>query len=305
MSDADPNPVPSPGDHAVIAYIDGAWGAPTTLTIALNDRGLLLADGLFETLLLENGLPQLLEAHLARWHTSADLLGLPPPPDAACVRPLIDEAIRRSGIRTGALRLNWSRGSSGRGLDLPEPGQAGAMARFWLQLSATTACFDPISVVISSSEQRLAGSVLSRCKTFSYGSAIQARRQARALGADDALLTSSAGGLCCGTSANLLVQRQGSWLTPPLASGCLPGILRGQALAMGLAQEAPLELTDLQSWWKDGDGACLLINSLSCRPIRSLEGARLPVVAGEPLWRRLIQDHNIREITDGLPAPSL
>ena len=289
MSDAGNNPATAAAIQASVAYVEGRWGPPDSLAIPLSDRGLLLADGLFETLLLENGEPLLLQAHLARWRQGAALLGLPMPPDAQTVEPLISEAIRRSGIHTGALRLNWTRGSSGRGLDLPESGPAGSQPRFWLQLSAITPCFDPINVVISASEQRLAGSVLSRCKTFGYGSAIQARREARSRGAEDALLPSSGGGLCCGTAANLLVRRRDSWLTPPLASGCLPGILRGQALAMGLAQEAPLELTDLQSWWKDGDGACLLINSLGCRPIRELEGWSLPAAEGEGLWRRLIQ----------------
>ncbi|MFM8524782.1 MAG: aminotransferase class IV [Cyanobacteriota bacterium] len=256
----------------------------------LDDRGLLLADGLFETLLLEQGQPQLLEAHLNRWTNSAALLGLPPPPGQDHLRPLIAEAIQRSGIHTGALRLNWSRGSSGRGLDLPEPDQVVSDPRFWLQLTAMRPCFDPLRVMISATEQRLAGSVLSRCKTFAYGSAIQARREARQRGADDALLLSSAGGLCCGTSANLLVRRRGLWLTPPLASGCLPGILRAQALALGLAREAPLHWQELRGWWEGGDGACLLINSLSCRPIQTLEGAALPVVAAEPLWRHLMAE---------------
>ena len=289
MSDPTGAPTASPAGPASIAFLDGAWGPPDQLAIPLSDRGLLLADGLFETLLVESGQPLLLQAHLTRWRQGSALLGLAMPPDAETVEPLITEAIRRSGIRTGALRLNWSRGSRGRGLDLPEPGQDSSQPRFWLQLSATRPCFDPITVVISASEQRLAGSVLSRCKTFSYGSAIQARREARSRGAEDALLPSSSGGLCCGTAANLLVRRGDTWLTPPLASGCLPGILRGQALARGLAREAPLELRDLQSWWRAGDGACLLINSLGCRPIHRLEGWSLPPADGEGLWRRLIQ----------------
>lgn len=280
----------SPLQHSeAIAYIDGQWGSPGELTLPLNDRGLLLADGLFETVLLEQGLPLLLNAHLARWRHSASLLALAAPPDAEQLGPLIAEAVRRSGIHTGALRLNWSRGSSGRGLDLPAATEGGG-ARFWLQLTRTQPCFDPLTAVISRSEQRLAGSVLSRCKTFSYGSAIQARREARSRGAEEALLRSSAGGLCCGTSANLLVRRQGRWLTPPLTSGCLPGTLRGAALARGLAEEAALSLEALEGWWDQGDGACLLINSLGCRPIRALEGRPLPLLAGEPLWRALVGD---------------
>ena len=49
-----------------VAWMDGCWGEPQQLTLPLSDRGLLLADGLFETVLVLGGQPQLLEAHLER-----------------------------------------------------------------------------------------------------------------------------------------------------------------------------------------------------------------------------------------------
>ena len=71
-------PAGAPPDPDAVAYIAGQWGSPAALTVPLNDRGLLLADGLFETVLVEQGRPLLLPAHLARWHHSAALLGLAP-----------------------------------------------------------------------------------------------------------------------------------------------------------------------------------------------------------------------------------
>ena len=43
-----------------IAWIDGCWGEPDDLQLPLSDRGLQLADGLFETVLVLDGAPQLL-----------------------------------------------------------------------------------------------------------------------------------------------------------------------------------------------------------------------------------------------------
>ena len=261
---------------AAIAWLgdgsgQGCWGSPADLAIPLDDRGLLLADGLFETVLVEAGRTRLLAEHLERWQGSAALLGLPLPPGVAIVAPLAREAISLSGLNSGALRLNWSRGSgrqgSGRrGIDLggnEEP-------RFWLQLSAIEPCFTSLRVIVSPTETRSATSLLSRCKSFAYGASIQARRQARAAGADDALLASSAGGLCCGTSANLLVCRDGGWLTPPLASGCLPGVMRRRALERELVAEGLIQEQDLLE-----SGAAWLINSLGCRPISHLGGIPL------------------------------
>ena len=51
---------------AAIAWIDGCWGPNDQLKIPLSDRGLQLADGLFETILIDAGEPQLLAPHLAR-----------------------------------------------------------------------------------------------------------------------------------------------------------------------------------------------------------------------------------------------
>ena len=280
--------LPHPPDAVATASLpQGQWGDPGELALPLADRGLLLADGLFETVLLEEGRLQLLEEHLERWRSSAELLAMAPPPDHTLILPLVAEAIARSGIRTGALRLNWSRGCSGRGLDLPAPAQAAPAHRFWLQLTATAPQFEAVSTWISREERRNAASRLSRCKSFAYTAQVQARREAHAAGADDALLLSSNGELCCGSAANLLVRHQGRWTTPPLASGCLPGVMRGRALRLGRAREGLLEPSALA-----GCEGAVLINSLGCRPIHRCDGnalAQVPSGQAEQLWRGLLE----------------
>jgi 4-amino-4-deoxychorismate lyase len=79
-----------------LAWIDGRWGGPDDLQLPLSDRGLQLADGLFETVLVLDGTPQLLPEHLARWVASAELLGMEPPPSQQDLSGLIDEAIVKS-----------------------------------------------------------------------------------------------------------------------------------------------------------------------------------------------------------------
>ena len=289
-----------PGPH-------GQWGSPNELTLPINERGLLLADGLFETVLILDGQPRLLAEHLGRWHHSAALLGLAKPPDEATVGPLIQGAISRSGISSGALRLNWSRGNggngtSGRGIAIPPADAEGSSNpyesnrasgasrahRFWLQLNPHQPNFDPVRVIVSPTERRCATSLLSQCKTFAYGPSIQARRQAQAAGADDALLQSSNGELSCGTTTNLMV-RSGSgsgsgWITPPLSSGCLPGIMRQRALVLGVAREQSINETALV-----GSSGALLINSLGCRAISHLGPTALPIAPdAEALWRSLL-----------------
>ena len=288
----------------VVAWIDGRWGSPAELGLALQDRGLLLADGLFETVLVLAGQPVLLAAHLQRWRESAAALAMAEPPGAAELEPLIREAIERAALNHGgALRLNWSRGDGGgRGIDLPAGGSdpdrssaGGHGHRFWLQLSPCTPAFTSQTARISRHERRNQASRLSRYKTFAYGQAIQARREAREAGADEALLLNTAGALCCGAVANLLVRRNGRWLTPPLSSGCLPGVMRARALQLGLAEEAdlcwsalgptadPSEPTMQEPW--------LLLNSLGCRPLSAVDGQQLPCLSAaeaEAFWWQLL-----------------
>jgi branched-subunit amino acid aminotransferase/4-amino-4-deoxychorismate lyase len=281
----------NPGGRS-IAWIDGpgeagTWGAPEQLALPLADRGLALADGIFETILIQNAKPQLLEAHLQRWSESAARLGMDAPPDADRLRPLLAAAIERSGSADAALRLNWSRGNAGRGIALPAD-DAPPSHRFWLQLSPWRPSFEAVSTLISQGERRNPASQISACKTFAYGWAVQARREAHQGGADDALLLNTAGQLCCATTANLLLLIEGCWLTPPLGSGCLPGIMRAQGLAQGWLQEADLWPVDL-----DRSEAGLLINSLDCRPLQGKRPNALTTESLGPtartLWQRCLQ----------------
>ncbi|HXE37716.1 MAG TPA: aminotransferase class IV, partial [Azonexus sp.] len=50
-----------------------------------------------------------------------------------------------------------------------------------------------------------------------------------------------------GARSNVFVDCDGVLLTPPLSSGCLPGVLRAELLGSGRAREAILRPEDLVS----------------------------------------------------------
>ena len=273
-----------------IAWFNEEWGQPAELALPLSDRGLQLADGLFETILIHHNRPCLFDAHLRRWERSCELLGMAPPPKRAWLEPLIQKAIQRLGLEQGegALRLNWSRGDgSQRGIGLDHNAADPSRHRFWMTLQTHTPTFGSVRTWISCHEYRQASSLMSRCKTFSYGQSIQVRREAEQRGAEDGLMLSTNGTLCCGSSANLVVQRHGEWLTPPISDGCLPGVMRGEALKQGLLKEQSLSAEP-----QPGD-QWLLINSLGCRTISQVNGEPLTNRGnGETLWRSLLPSHS-------------
>jgi para-aminobenzoate synthetase / 4-amino-4-deoxychorismate lyase len=67
------------------------------------------------------------------------------------------------------------------------------------------------------------------------------------VGADEVVYLNERGELAEGSRTNIFIERGGKLLTPPLASGLLPGVLRSELLASGKAEEAVLTAGDLVS----------------------------------------------------------
>jgi branched-subunit amino acid aminotransferase/4-amino-4-deoxychorismate lyase len=196
-----------------------------------DDRGLLLGDGLFETLLALSGRPLFLAEHLGRLTRGCAVLGLPPP-DEPIVRGAIDQALATAGLTDGraALRLTWTAGSGGRGLDRPTSLQP----RLIVMATPAPAPFEPASLAIVT-VRRNAGSPASRLKTLAYLDNVLARREALAAGADEAVMLNTAGEVACAAAANLFWLADGRLRTPALDCGVLDGIARTQVLALASA----------------------------------------------------------------------
>ncbi len=266
----------------VLGWINGTWESSDNLKIPINDRGLNFADGIFETILIFNGTPQLVNEHLSRWKKNANLLGMNPPPSKKWLMALLSDGINKSHLykKHGAVRLNWSRGASmQRGIDLSHTNSH----RFWVEINHCQPNFESISTLISKTERRNPLSQLSRCKTFSYNQSIQARLEAKKAGYDDALLLNNNGDMCCGTTANILVKRNNNWLTPPVNSGCLPGIMRQRGIDLNIIKEAVITASP-----QKGD-EWFLINSLSCRPINNIDTKKLHMSTNpKEFWLELL-----------------
>lgn len=72
-------------------------------------------------------------------------------------------------------------------------------------------------------------------------------RAALPSGVDEMILLNERDEICEGTISNLFLQRDGMLLTPPVTSGCLPGVLRASLMRAGRAKEAVLRPSDLDT----------------------------------------------------------
>ncbi|MXP40428.1 aminodeoxychorismate synthase component I [Altererythrobacter soli] len=98
-----------------------------------------------------------------------------------------------------------------------------------------------------------------RHKTTDRGFHQAALAVAQEHGAYEALLVRENGLVTEGTYTNLFLERGGKLLTPPLALGLLPGVLRQQLIGQGRAEEAELTLEDLSEGFLIGNAVRGLI----------------------------------------------
>lgn len=236
------------------------------LPIDPGERGLLLGDGLFETLMVLNRTPLWGNMHLARLEASAKDLGIPFDRDRLddAVAALLDPAAETHHV----LRITLTRGAAGRGL-------AGNGSEPTLMLSLDdfdpALMFQPVTLA-TAAVRRNPHAPSSRLKTLSYIDNVVAAREAAARGAEDALLLNTGGHAACSTIANLFLLKHGRLLTPARDQGILTGVMRQALIAaaahLGVETEeralAPAEIAEAD--------AAFLTNSLRfIRPVRTLD----------------------------------
>lgn len=207
-------------------WLNGDWLEDDAAGIAPKDRGLLLGDGLFETLRYSGGRVLRLAAHEQRLRASCEALGLNCPIDQIALAPIIEELASRCGLSDAAIRLTLTAGPGERGLARSEPSEPSCL------ITAAPLATPPASVTLATSALRRSGSsIAARHKTLSYIDNVMARREARAAGADMALLLDTESNLSGVDCANLFWQRDGCLFTPALNCAVLPGTARATLIA--------------------------------------------------------------------------
>jgi 4-amino-4-deoxychorismate lyase len=169
------------------------------------------------------------ERHLARLRHSAGALGF------ACDRERIGDALMNAtGAAAGPLRIRLVLSPNG-------------------DVTASAVPFEPLAPgktwTLRIAETRLdSADPLIRHKTSRRAAYVKARAEFHGDMADEVILLNERGEVCEGTITNVFVETgDGTLLTPPLSSGLLPGVLRGELLDEGRAGEAVLTPDDLAS----------------------------------------------------------
>lgn len=242
------------------------------------DRGLLLGDGIFETMLARDGHVALFEPHMLRLTHAASLLGITLPYSVPGLGHACEDLLEAAKLNTTkrvALRLTVTRGPGPRGLALPEAPTPTVM------LTAAEAALPPHSVSLATSTiRRNSFSPASRIKALPYLDNVLAKEEARKAGAGDALLLDTTGHVASTTMANIFFWEGDNLITPSLEGPILPGITRAAVieLALGLGIKV-LELTVTPERLNQAQGMFITNSLMGLVPVLQLDRH---VLAGHP-----------------------
>lgn len=229
-------------NEETVVWFNGMLMPDDEVALSPFDLGVANGLGVFETLSAYQGVTPTFEKHYERLKTSAAVMDLAVPV-AAELTDAIQAVVKANGLGGERARVRITLGTGSQSLanpdttcDIQDYIIVTAVPQPKPSLSA-----ELVLVPMCCNEH----SAITGIKSTSYANHLLAYRYARKAGADEAVMMNTAGKLCECAMSNLFLVSDGKVLTPPLSSGCLPGVTR--ACVMEICQEAdiPIEEVDL------------------------------------------------------------
>lgn len=220
----------------------------TEACLSPGQAGLLLGWGAFTTLRLYAGVPFEFQRHWERMAHDAARLNMALPLNPAAARKWVIDLALANGRREGMARVSFIRNSGG-AWGAWDDARPMDFLVFTQRVPSWPASY---SLQLQPNAVYSAG-VYAGAKMLSWALNSALMERARAGGYDDALLLNEHGHVVECTSANIFVVRSGQILTPPLSSGCLPGITRD--VLFGLAPEEGIPIVEKEITPRDLDAA--------------------------------------------------
>ncbi len=261
-------------------WLNGALAEEGEACIAPSDHGFLVGDGVFETLRWYDGQPFALDKHLGRLEEGCATTGIAMP-----ARTELDRAARAvmeaNGLKDARMRITVTSGPGPPGL------LRGDGPPTVLVVAVPLSPWPPTTTAVTSSVRRDERGRLAGVKTVSLAESVTAMAEARAAGADEALVLNSRGELCEATTANVFLVHDGIAATPPLEAGCLAGITREHVLQLG-AVERLLSQEDVGT----AAEAFLTSSTREVQPLVAVDGREIGNGRPGPVTARLAEEYS-------------
>jgi branched-chain amino acid aminotransferase len=217
-------------------WVNGEPHAEEAAHLSSRDRGVTLADGVFETMRSRDGRIFRLERHLTRLDRALRVLEIPAP---AQLRDWVIGAATEVGGGDGsevAIRLTVTRGVGPQGLMPPSPPRPTVIVSAGPIPSFPSPIYTTGLHAHVASGRRNEYSITAGLKTLAYVESVAALLEARRAGADEALLLDTAGHCSEAAASNLFAWLDTTLVTPPLSCAALPGITREAVIELARAE---------------------------------------------------------------------
>ncbi|MGW4406474.1 aminotransferase class IV [Nonomuraea sp. NPDC004702] len=251
-------------------WVNGELIDPAQATVSVFDHGLMVGDGVFETIKIVDGESFALTRHLDRLTLSAQRMDLPEPDVEAIAEGVGKLLAAAPAWPLGRIRITYTSGPGPLGSDRGNQGTTSIVIVDEQKPFPETA---NVAVVPWPRNERGA---LSGVKSTSYGDNAKALLHAKNQGAGEAIFSNLAGDLCEGTGSNIFIVRDGRLITPTLASGCLAGVTRALVLEWCGGEETDVPLQALY----EAEEAFLTSTTRDIQPIRLVDRTELPTAPG-------------------------
>ena len=258
--------------------------SPKERAISVLDHGMVVGDGVFETIKVERGAPFALTRHLDRLVRSAAGLGIGTP-DIAAIREGVDATIAGQELSFGRIRITVTSGIGPLGSPRGNQGLTSVVI--------TEPCDRPpgISAIATVPWPRNDKGAIVGLKTTSYAENALMVEHALARGASEAVMPNTGGMLCEGTGSNIFYVIDGQLITPTLESGCLAGVTRNLVLewCQGeidvVERDAPIDIL------RRADEVILVGTTRDVQAISRVDDRELPApgpvtVKAQEIWAR-------------------
>ena len=267
----------------MIIYANGKYTSQKKLTFDISDRGLLLGDGVFDTMLYKNNELIFYNDHYKRLKTAAKLLSFNFNLTNEQLKNIITNLIKKNNFQNKqiAIRTNITRGVSKRGLDFDKSHKVGIYIK--LNLIPKSLFMKSIKLGIANI-RRNSTSPISQNKTLNYLDNVIEKNRAAKNGYEDAIFLNINEKVSCTTTSNIFYVQKNKIYTPPLKDGVLNGVMREQFLKKKIATTQTTSLNNLLK----SDYIFLTNSVFVIRPVKTISGSRKTFEGSKKFYTKLI-----------------
>ena len=208
-----------------IIYINGQYKEDNHPLISHRDCGFMTGIGVFDSMLTVDNSPIHAQDHYDRLiHDAMTVIGIMPDLSFDDFEKIISELIEKNELQSGYARIRTT--ITGGIVDGPLEPATSLTVIIDVERTQKPDENKTLTCAIITDFPRIAGCELENCKRVDYSRSYTARQKAKAMGADEAIITNTDGNIACGATSNIFIEENGALITPPLSDGVLAGVTR-------------------------------------------------------------------------------